>query len=108
MFRLDISDAYFQVPLAVSAGSPAPSDVSPSLTLPAANLGVTALRLEGAGAAYSRRIRVWERVFFRGRWYEGLYLHAGATAPRSCLNLRSWQSTPSVTPVWSLSAGMTA
>jgi hypothetical protein len=38
----------------------------PVATLPGANSGVTALRVEGASPAYSRRVVVWERVFFRG------------------------------------------
>lgn len=35
------------------------------LTLPAANLGIVALRVEGNASAYSRNVRVSERVLFR-------------------------------------------
>lgn len=47
---------------------PAAEGGYPTVTLPAANAGVTALRVDGGGdgAAYSRRVRVWERIFFRG------------------------------------------
>jgi hypothetical protein len=38
---------------------------APTVSLPAGNLGVRTLRIEGRAPAYSRRVRVWERVFFR-------------------------------------------
>jgi hypothetical protein len=36
-----------------------------AVTLPAANLGVTALRFQAGDPAFSRRVRVFERIFFR-------------------------------------------
>lgn len=55
-----------EVPLALTAREPGHGD-SPFVTalLPATNLGVVALRIEGAGPAYVRRVRVAERIFFR-------------------------------------------
>ena len=41
-------------------------DTTVTATAPAANLGIVALRIRGAGAAYARRVHVVERVFFRG------------------------------------------
>jgi hypothetical protein len=42
------------------------SAAGPTATLPSVNSGVTSLRIEGDAPAYSRLVRVWERVFFRG------------------------------------------
>lgn len=53
-----------EVPLALSA-APSPDEAA-TVTLPAANLGIVALRIEAGGAAFSRRVRVAERLFFRG------------------------------------------
>ncbi len=53
-----------EVPLALSAA--APENGARTVTLPAGNLGIVALRIEAAGQAFSRRVRVTERVFFHG------------------------------------------
>jgi len=50
-----------EIPLSVSAAG----DSRPTAILPASNLGVRTLRIEGGAPTYSRRVRVWERVFFR-------------------------------------------
>jgi hypothetical protein len=50
------------LPLSPADGSAA----GPTATLPSVNSGVTALRIESDAPAYSRLVRVWERVFFRG------------------------------------------
>jgi hypothetical protein len=52
-----------EVPLTLG---PATGESPLTATLPAANLGVFALRIEAVGAAYARRVRIWERIFFRG------------------------------------------
>jgi hypothetical protein len=59
-----VSAAAREIPLRVSLPE---SDGSTALTarLPAANLAVTALRLDVEEPAYERRVRVFERIFFR-------------------------------------------
>jgi hypothetical protein len=55
-----------EIPLKVSAADAGPNGVSRlDAALPAANLGITALRLEVTEPAYWRRVHVFERVFFR-------------------------------------------
>lgn len=52
-----------EIPLALSAAA---GGSVLTATLPAANLGVVAIRLEASSPAYSRDVRVSERIFFRG------------------------------------------
>jgi hypothetical protein len=52
-----------EIALAVAPARPA--GAVRTLTLPAANLGIVALRIEGNAPAYSRNVRVSERVLFR-------------------------------------------
>jgi hypothetical protein len=55
-----------EIPLKVSAADAGGNGISRlDAALPAANLGIAALRLEVSEPAYWRRVRVFERVFFR-------------------------------------------
>lgn len=55
-----------EIPLKVLAAQASPNGLSRfDASLPAANLGITALRLEVSEPAYWRRVHVFERVFFR-------------------------------------------
>ena len=53
-----------EIPLALSV--PSPDEPSWTVSAPAANLGIVALKIQAEAVAYSRHVRVVERVFFRG------------------------------------------